>query len=283
VIFDKTFLMFLRLSTAFILCLWFPACCRVSEPEGPEKDSSGEIAMCKAESPDEKLASPGNAKPGSESSELIERLLAKLKSPDVDKRRSAAEDLAEFGDAPAIPSLIEAMQDEDDEVRRRAACALSLLGKPAVGPLISLLSHPSPKVRCLSADALGGMEDERVLEALLPCLGDVDEAVRCYTALALGSTKDERAVQPLINAVKDPVAVVRLCIAHSLGILGSEAAVDTLIEILSDENKDVREAGVWALEKISKQDLGEDPEAWKNWWEERKRKIEEFLKQNEQD
>ena len=54
--------------------------------------------------------------------------------------------------------------------------------------------------------------------------------------------------------------VVLVCAA--LGHLGSPLAVSQLLECLNDQSIDIRRASLRALQRITGEDHGEDPEAW---------------------
>lgn len=106
---------------------------------------------------------------------------------------------------------------------------------------------------------------------LVRALGDEDAVVRYTAALALGYVGPEamEAIPALIEALGDEGAFVREAAASALRQIGSEAmeAVPALIELLGDGESFVREAASLALWAITGQDLGEDPEAWQDWWE----------------
>ena len=65
----------------------------------------------------------------------VPSLIEALGDEDWDVRREAAWALGEIGDARAVPSLIEALRDEDWRVREAAVEALEGIGAPALPEL----------------------------------------------------------------------------------------------------------------------------------------------------
>lgn len=78
-------------------------------------------------------------------------------SPNI--RATAAYLLGQMGTnaAPAVPDLIEALDDEDAYVRIRATRALSQIGEPAVTNLLAALTHRDELVRSNAAKALAAI------------------------------------------------------------------------------------------------------------------------------
>ncbi len=72
----------------------------------------------------------------------IDGLTEALQSSDPAVRRSAALGLGALGEGRAVDPLIRALADPVQAVREGAANALTMVGTPAVEPLIDLLEHP---------------------------------------------------------------------------------------------------------------------------------------------
>jgi len=122
-------------------------------------------------------------------------------------------------DPRAVDPLIAALQDEDGDVRLKAAIALGYLGdRRAVGPLIAIL------------------QDE---------YGNVRQAV----AIALGCLGDARAFELVEAALQDETNSLRYDAVSAMAHLGNPRAFDLLISALQDEDDWMREVVVEALEK----------------------------------
>ena len=81
--------------------------------------------------------------------ELVNRLVEALKDPDADVRANLAQALAKIG-PPAVESLMAALADPLPERRAGAALALGLLGptgRPALPKLLDLLDDKDTEVR----------------------------------------------------------------------------------------------------------------------------------------
>jgi len=184
-----------------------------------------------------------------------------------------------------VPALIDALKDEDEGVRERAAEVLVKIGETAVPALIDALKDEDLFVRMEAAEVLGkiGVNDEQ-FETIIKMLKNGKRwEERHGAAMALGCLKDIRAVPALIDALKDEDEVMRMEAAEALekigvndeqfetiikmlkngkrreerhgaaaalGFLKDIRAVPVLIDALKDENGDVRRGAAWALEEI---------------------------------
>ena len=112
--------------------------------------------------------------------------VSELQSEQCRTRRQAAAALEVLADQCAVLPLIDALNDEDKDVRGNVARALGRIGGArAVEPLIALVADPSPEVRYLVVLSLWRIGDQRAIEPLIPLLHDVDSLVRYYAAQAL--------------------------------------------------------------------------------------------------
>jgi HEAT repeat protein len=121
---------------------------------------------------------------------LVEALRCRETPIDTQVRAWAGLSLAAAGAAslPALPALLDALQDEAENVRACAGIALGQLGPGAVPALVKALEHLHPNVRGGSALALGslGAGARRAVPGLSRSLHDEDPHVASAAALALG-------------------------------------------------------------------------------------------------
>jgi hypothetical protein len=86
-----------------------------------------------------------------------------------------------------VPSLIEALKDSDNEVRRSAAATLVVIGREAVPSLLDMLKGKDAESRANAAYVLGqmGHAAQEALPALVKAMKDDDKAVRARAAFAV--------------------------------------------------------------------------------------------------
>ncbi|MEW6498868.1 MAG: HEAT repeat domain-containing protein [Cyanobacteriota bacterium] len=129
--------------------------------------------------------------------------------------------LGEIANSIAVSALVQALEDEETNVRRSAAYALGAIGdSTAVNALIDVLAY----------------EDSVVYES---------------AALALGATGNAAAVDGLLKAFKGEDSNIRELAASLLGEISNHAAVNGLVQALQDKNQDVREDAASVLNKVS--------------------------------
>ena len=152
-----------------------------------------------------------------------------LKTDDPNARMRAANELGfmRTDAAEAVPTLVDALQDDYEPVRRNAIYALGAIGKPTVEPLINAL------------------DSEKEAFDMEPILHICDAA---HGLAATGAS----AVPALITALEDERENVRASAAYALGEMGPVAAeaVDGLVGLLTDESEEVRRHATSALGMI---------------------------------
>ena len=163
-----------------------------------------------------------------------------------------------------IPALIEALNDNDAEVRRWAAYGLSRFGsdsKTGVAVLIQKLQDDNTSVRQSACFALGsiGADAETAVPALLEVLKDEDSSIINSAVYALGEIGigSPDVITSLIETLTDDDSRVRQSAALSLGKIGPKAknAVYPLIQVLKeDDDSNARGAAGWALGNIGIED-----------------------------
>ena len=154
---------------------------------------------------------------GARASEALPDVAAALQEPD--DAPAAALALSFMGSA-AVPALQEAVNSNNEIVRREALRALGKLRERAsidpkivVPLLLRSLDDPDPSVRTVAVNYLGIVRDDPAAEVngLIRALGDESPEVRQAAAAALAEygTLAERAVPALRKATKDPDEDVR--------------------------------------------------------------------------
>ncbi|AKB44892.1 HEAT repeat domain-containing protein [Methanosarcina vacuolata] len=189
------------------------------------------------------------------SDQIFEFIDNALKDEDKLVRKETAkalQSLSENRSERAFESLISALDNEDDEVRRLAAGSLNLFDcEKAIPPLVSALKSRDATVRRFAADTLGQIKSKKALQPLIAILVfDNDGSVKEEAAKALGKIKSSQAIEPLIDALMDPNNKGRSGAAEALGQIKAENAVDHLIAALTDTDDFTRLAAAKALGRI---------------------------------
>ena len=182
-------------------------------------------------------------------------------------RGQIAEILGRIGEpaSPAVPALIEAMEDDRPEVRREILFALGSIGpqaKAAVGVARKALADPDQTVRysavftlgrigSAAAEALPELEKD-VCDASDPYFGNV-----CAWALVRIDAKNEKrvkeAIPVLIKGLENEKSFVRIEAANTLAMIGPPAkdALPALKKVAADPDLNVAKAAVDAIAAIS--------------------------------
>lgn len=178
----------------------------------------------------------------------IEALIVALRDTYRDIRLHAAEALGEIKDTRAIEPLIVAL---DDGVGTPIAEALKKIGMPAIVSLIAALQDKNEDIRRRAAMTLGWIKNSRAVEPLIVSLSDPSNSV-CNCAIGALKNIGTPAIDPLIALLHDKRKDVRSHAVTALGGIGYPA-VDPLISALHDANEDVWNSASMALQKIRAQ------------------------------
>ena len=188
----------------------------------------------------------------SHSEAAIPGLLTALEDPNNQVRLRTAMALGQIGSEAAIAALLTALEDPNNEVRGNAVAALRQIGsEAAIAALLTALEHPNNEVRGNAALALGQIGGEAVIAALLTALEHPNNEVRWSAAAALGQIGSEAAIPSLLTALEHPNNEVRWRAAMALGKIGGEvAAIPRLLIALENADADVRRTAASALGQI---------------------------------
>ncbi|HOI13445.1 MAG TPA: HEAT repeat domain-containing protein [Methanoculleus sp.] len=213
----------------------------------------------------------------------IEPLALVLKKGSKEMRLAAIDALWEMPDKRAGDVLRSALEDEDEDVRAKAAAALrkrqvidvwrvalgsqvqeeeltlkrkairqedrkafELSGREQIDTLIGALKDKEWNTQLGAATRLI-MMGRPAVEGLIHALRNEDPEIQAAAASVLGDMR-ETAVTPLMDALNDPDRFVRLVAARNLGKIGSKRAIEALIGSLHQEpDNEVRAAVAEAL------------------------------------
>lgn len=157
--------------------------------------------------------------------------------------------LAGIRSAEAIPSLLTALRDGDENVRRQAVLALASVAGPEDEEVVKILlyvlgSDRDSQTQCFAAVALGEIGSPLAADALLYAFRKGESAIVPYAALGMGllarnaaDTAVSERIVPFLRAQLAERANHDLqgALAVSLGIARDAAAARPLTKMLDDE------------------------------------------------
>lgn len=104
----------------------------------------------------------------------IKELIKKLKDEKLAVYAQAFQSLVDIG-KPTVPSLIEALEGQDKDIRQYVIVALGKIGdQRAVPALVEAANGPNVFVRMLAIGALGDIGGDQVLPIIIKALEDED-------------------------------------------------------------------------------------------------------------
>ncbi|MDG6256699.1 MAG: HEAT repeat domain-containing protein [Methanomicrobiaceae archaeon] len=124
----------------------------------------------------------------------VDQLLEAMIRGSAYKKVEASRKLGKIG-SPAVPMLIKFLNDEDRQVRWRAAIALGAVGEAAVDPLIGVLEAMSSGARIPAAWAAAEIGNAKVVDPLVNIMcSDPSECCQVMAAAALLRLGDSRGI-----------------------------------------------------------------------------------------
>ncbi|MBO9999178.1 MAG: HEAT repeat domain-containing protein [Cyanobacteria bacterium SID2] len=181
---------------------------------------------------------------------------ALIHHPNVVVRRASAKTLTLITDPSAIPTLLNALfNDEDEVVKASSVGALARTGSASVPALLEILESPerSEKEKGYAAWALSfiGVEAK---EQLYAAMTSNTPEVRCAVIAAIANFAEEhpeqRAFDLLIESLEQSETSVRNEAITALGKLSYKPAIPQLVELLQHPEGESRKSAALALMKI---------------------------------
>ncbi len=150
-------------------------------------------------------------------------LLEKLAAGHTNKAGAALRSLDALGKAPATASLIERLEDSNENVRAAAAHILALRaasdGKAEEAVVRVLRGSDDPKVRSAAAEGLAAGGDREAIDALVHAVQRGDEASRA-AAVSLARIGGDEGIDELEQTVRKGKGEARAAAVIALGTLG---------------------------------------------------------------
>jgi hypothetical protein len=123
-----------------------------------------------------------------------------------------------------MESLTDALDDEEEEVRKAAISSLSNLSGPeAVRRISKALNDKKVFVRKTAVKTLASMGGEEVVGPLIRALEDENRIVRKAAVKALASVGNKKAIKPLSKLLDDCDEMIRLAALQALASIGEKS------------------------------------------------------------
>lgn len=161
---------------------------------------------------------------------------------------------------PRVPLLVSALMSTAADVRMRARRAMVRLGKPALSPLVRLLSDRRKYVRWDAAKCLAEIADPEAAPALVCALEDKDSGVRWVAAEGLIAMGDASLKATLEAIVERPDSLwLREGVHHVLHELCRRRSCGTLSRLRHVLDGVSPEVEAPAVAKMALNELEEEP------------------------
>ena len=147
-------------------------------------------------------------------------LVAKLLTGNLHAKHCSAWTLGELRDPAAAGALASALEEDDEDLRWKAATALAQVGAPALPALAKVFASESVETRRCAIWAVGKIGGKASLPALEKALADADNHVRAKAVVALGAIQGKQSTELLMRMVNDADKVVRKDAIVALGRRG---------------------------------------------------------------
>ncbi len=220
-------------------------------------------------------------------------MLEALPTASGETRLALLHALGRLADPQAADTLVRALDEPDRLVSTTATDGLARLlasMRLATGDAKARDAYRSLFRRALDyADKGPNLGARRVLIGGLGLVGDADAVpllrrllrretveLRIAAAGSLGRLQSREAVDDLAEAARSTDPVLRRTALDALAAIGPDAVgcVPTLVEILEESSPKERRDVLRALQQIAQQPFGDNPDQWRQWWEERKAREE---------
>lgn len=139
--------------------------------------------------------------------------------------------------AEQVVATLERAENDDPRVRRFLAIALGRIEHEAAVPaLVSLVDDPDTEVRVNAMWALGNIGAIEAADRIAGELRDDDSSIRMMAGYVLGVLEQSSTAPALQVALNDPIPAVRWNAAVALGMMGDPAGYEQLARMIDREH-----------------------------------------------
>jgi hypothetical protein len=146
--------------------------------------------------------------------------------------------------AQRVQTLVGQLSSEGAAARDSAVAQLTLLGSRVVEPLLASLPEAPARARLAALEVLEGLDDRRVLPALLGLARDSSSRVAVRAIELVGRKSDPRSVTALAEILTGAAAPRRQAAAEALARLHGAGIVEALAPLVDTLVDDEAETGL---------------------------------------
>ncbi len=168
-------------------------------------------------------------------SRVPRRILQDLKHVDWRVRKNAVLRLQEVEPSVSLPVLASCLRDESHFVGQTACNVMERLREPAIPVLVEALQDRTVTVRDWIVWTLRQIGDTRIVPELIPLINDTDDSVRSRAFQALQHFSDPRAIPALMETLKDQDKYWRNQALATLQPFGSAELLPFCLAIIENE------------------------------------------------
>jgi HEAT repeat protein len=164
-------------------------------------------------------------------------------------RVSAIMALGQITGTPSVGPMIEALRDDDEQVKDVASRLIVKVGQPAIKEISPLLTDPDTKIRIKVVNMLGSIGHIEALASLQSALDAREREIRDAAIIALGQL-GKAAIPALKEQLADLNWNKRWSGVYSLRLIGGKEAAAAIVRALNDKDERVSAEAIDALSAI---------------------------------
>lgn len=148
-------------------------------------------------------------------------------------------------------TLIAALRDGDENVRKTAAAALEKIEvRERIDHLAGKIESGEMLEKIKGVYALNGLKGPKITEILLNAAKDPSEDVRAAAVRVLSNLSDSSALQQLVEALQDPSPIVVRCALDALAAYRDPRLLGPFMKVLKHADPGVVERAIEAVGNI---------------------------------
>lgn len=184
-------------------------------------------------------------------------LVATLGGTDVEARRVASLALAMSRSRESVDPLLARLEDDDDDtVRRNAACGLTIIDDERAQSASESALRSRDESACIGVlFALGAKDSPGALDVLLAHVRHRPKSIRSAALKSMAQLSDPRVLEAFTALVHDHDKVIRAAALDALRLLDSASTAELFIEALGDDDPNTGRHAAAELKRIGSQQV----------------------------